>query len=169
MKVNKLVLIVLCLLSFDVLANQRATDFRARDFITKEKIQLSHLEGNVVAISFWATWCKPCIKELNYFKKIALKNEKFKVIAVATDGPETSAQIRGTVRKNKWSPVINVIHDRSGNLTSVYNPTGIVPFVSLIDRCGNLVYSSQGFSQGDGKKYKSKVESLNNNQCKENK
>ena len=38
-------------------------------------------------INFWATWCRPCVKELPYFEKIneKYKNEKVKVILVSLD------------------------------------------------------------------------------------
>ncbi len=41
-------------------------------------------------INFWATWCKPCIKELPYFEKITetYKNKKVKVVLVSLDFPE---------------------------------------------------------------------------------
>jgi len=38
-------------------------------------------------INFWATWCAPCIKELNSFEKLdkAYKNEKLKVLLISVD------------------------------------------------------------------------------------
>ncbi len=41
-------------------------------------------------LNFWATWCKPCIKELPYFLQIAQenKNSNVKVILVSVDFPE---------------------------------------------------------------------------------
>lgn len=41
-------------------------------------------------INFWATWCKPCIKELPYFKELdsIYKDEKLKVVLVSLDFPK---------------------------------------------------------------------------------
>ena len=41
-------------------------------------------------INFWATWCKPCIKEIPYFKELdsIYKNEKLKVVLVSLDFPK---------------------------------------------------------------------------------
>lgn len=41
-------------------------------------------------INFWATWCKPCIKELPYFKELdsIYKDEKVKVVLVSLDFPK---------------------------------------------------------------------------------
>jgi len=41
-------------------------------------------------INFWATWCKPCVKELPYFEKLTetYQNDKVKVILVSLDFPK---------------------------------------------------------------------------------
>src|SRR5512137_1558298 len=43
----------------------------------------------IYIINFWATWCKPCIKELPDFERINAdyRNEKVKVILVSLDFP----------------------------------------------------------------------------------
>lgn len=53
----------------------------------------SYLEKSndtVYIINFWATWCKPCIKELPDFERINkdYRNEKVKVILVSLDFPD---------------------------------------------------------------------------------
>ncbi len=44
-------------------------------------------KGKVVLVDFWATWCKPCVKELPYFEALHenFKGEKIKVILVSLD------------------------------------------------------------------------------------
>lgn len=41
-------------------------------------------EDETVIINFWATWCKPCVKELPYFEELT-KSGKYKVILVSLD------------------------------------------------------------------------------------
>ena len=36
-----------------------------------EQFEFKSVRGKVVVISFWASWCKPCIQELGYLKKLA--------------------------------------------------------------------------------------------------
>ena len=46
-----------------------AIDFKAKD-IDGNTIELSKYKGKVVILDFWATWCRPCIKEIPHLKKI---------------------------------------------------------------------------------------------------
>ena len=62
------------------------------------KVSLADYKGKVVIVSWWATWCKPCIMELKFLNKLAKKYPKdLVVIAIATDGSETQAAINSTV------------------------------------------------------------------------
>lgn len=50
---------------------------------------LHKTNDTVYVINFWATWCKPCIRELPYFEKIntEFSNSKVKVVLVSIDIP----------------------------------------------------------------------------------
>ena len=43
--------------------------------------------ADIQIINFWATWCKPCIKEIPYFENInsSYKNQNVKVVLVSLD------------------------------------------------------------------------------------
>ena len=50
-----------------------------------------HFENDTTyVINFWATWCKPCIKELPYFEAVdsLYANQKLKVVLVSLDFPD---------------------------------------------------------------------------------
>lgn len=59
------------------------------DFEEFEKLLQKNNDSTYV-INFWATWCKPCIKELPYFEKINTEyaDDKVKVILVSLDFPD---------------------------------------------------------------------------------
>ncbi len=64
------------------------------DFNAFEPI-LHQDNDTVYVINFWATWCKPCVKELPDFEKLnaEYKNQKVKVILVSLDFPNQHEQL----------------------------------------------------------------------------
>ena len=143
--------LVSCLLSGLVYANSERSEMPALDGrdLQGKKVSLGDLKGNVVVVSFWATWCVPCKRELTDLNSVLEKRKKegFRVLAVSMDGPETMADIRGVVRRHKWK--MTVLHDQDGSVTSVHNPRGAAPFTIYVDRCGKMYASHEGYTQGD--------------------
>ena len=66
---------------------------------------LDALQGRVVLVNFWATWCSPCLKEIPTLMQLQaeLADRDFSLIAVSLDEVETSAAL---VRPfmSKWFP-----------------------------------------------------------------
>jgi thiol-disulfide isomerase/thioredoxin len=101
---------------------------------------LLHQENDTTyVINFWATWCKPCVKELPAFEKINEKyaGEKVQVVLVSLDFPnqlETRLipfikkhNIRSKVvflsdgNANEWIPKVNAEWSGSIPATIIYN------------------------------------------------
>ncbi len=84
-------------------------------------------------INFWATWCKPCIKELPYFEKVdsLYKDEKVKVILVSLDFPEKiESQLIPFVADNQiQSEVVVLLDGKYNNWIDKVSPewTGAIP------------------------------------------
>jgi thiol-disulfide isomerase/thioredoxin len=55
-----------------------------------QKLSMDELQGKVVLIDFWATWCQPCREALPHIRKIADKfhDEPFVVLSVNVDTDE---------------------------------------------------------------------------------
>jgi len=118
------------------------------------------LAGKVVVLTFWATWCAPCVQEIGFFDKLYRehKDQGFLVLAVATDGPETQSNVRATVRRKKWSVPVYV--DDNGSVMSVINPRASVPYSVVVDRSGRIVQVHAGFASGDEATFKELFENL---------
>ena len=57
---------------------------------------------NIVVLSFWATWCVPCINELDAISEVYeewVDETQVKLIAIATDDTRTKKRIRPN---GKW-------------------------------------------------------------------
>ena len=125
-----------------------------------KKVHIKDFKGKVVMISFWATWCVPCKRELDDLAKIYKKHKKdgLEVLAIATDGPETYSEIRGVVKRHRWP--FRILPDKEGEATSVLNPRGTVPFSMYVDRHGRLAHDHEGYGQGDAQKMAKKIAAL---------
>jgi len=69
-------------------------------------------------VNFWATWCKPCIKELPVFEKINTdyKSEKVKVLLVSLDFPEQKEkQLIPFIAKRKINSEVVLLDDPDAN------------------------------------------------------
>ena len=60
------------------------------DFTGLEEALLKRKDDTTYVVNFWATWCKPCIKELPYFERLGseYKAQNVKVVLVTLDFPE---------------------------------------------------------------------------------
>lgn len=112
-----------------------AADFRS--------VLESH-RGEVVLVNLWATWCKPCLKELPDIARVQQKyrDKKFTVIAVSFDDLEDlETKVRPFAQK-QLSDFINYLQneDDPEKFVSVMDKSweGVVPTNFLFDRAGNL-------------------------------
>ena len=70
--------------SVDAVEGNKAIDFTLKNLDGKE-ISLSDYKGKKVLLNFWATWCKPCKKEMPDMEKLHQDNPDIVVLAVNID------------------------------------------------------------------------------------
>ncbi len=114
-----------------------------------EHVAAKDFAGKVLLINFWATWCGPCLQELPHFDKLykELADDGLVVLAISTDGPETASNVRRTVKRRKWK--MPILLDQEGVVSGLLNPRGTNPFTMVVDRCGRVVYTHEGYNSGD--------------------
>jgi len=69
-------------------------------------------------INFWATWCKPCVKELPYFESFntSIGDQKIKVILVSLDFKnQIKSHLEPFIKKNKYSSEVILLTDNKYN------------------------------------------------------
>tara|TARA_R100001369_G_scaffold77006_2_gene106262 strand:+ start:2153 stop:2785 length:633 start_codon:yes stop_codon:yes gene_type:complete len=83
----------------------------------QEKI-LQKSNDTTYVVNFWATWCKPCVKELPYFERINKEyaDKKVKVILASLDFPnKVQSQVVPFIKKNKLHSEIVLLDDADAN------------------------------------------------------
>lgn len=101
-------------------------------------------------ISFWATTCKPCIRELDAINDSYpdwVEEANFRVVAVSTDDSRFSSQARALAEGHGWSDFM-VLYDKNQEFMRAMNVT-LTPQVFVVDKDGKIVYSHTGYTPGN--------------------
>lgn len=112
-----------------------------------------------ILLSFWATWCKPCVEEMAEYNEIysELKLKGMKMFAISTDNEKTVSKVKPFVKSKGYS--FPVLLDTNSEVSRKYYAKAI-PFTVLIDKKGNIVYTHLGYMRGDEELVKKKIEEL---------
>ena len=116
--------------------------------------------GKITVISFWATWCSPCKKELDAIKDYYPEwQEKYGVqlIAVSVDDSRTAAKIPAMVEEKGWE--YRILHDAMKEFQTAANISS-VPHTLLLDKEGNIVFEHTGYAPGDELELEEKIKAL---------
>ena len=99
-------------------------------------------------ITFWATWCKPCKRELEALNDIqeALENKNIHLIALSIDDTRSVSKVKPTVLSNEW--YFDVYFDKNKQLFQKFNFT-YIPSLVLLDKSGKILYQHSQYSPGD--------------------
>jgi len=130
--------------SSQTLPNVKLRDIAGTTINTSE---LSTTDAPVI-ISFWATWCKPCILELSAYKDLYEKWEKeygAKVVAVSIDDARNAQKVPGFIKGRAWP--FQVLLDVNQDFKRALNVNN-VPHTFLVKN-GTIVWQHSAYSAGD--------------------
>ncbi len=105
-------------------------------------------DGNPIIISFWATWCKPCVHELNTIAEVYedwQDETGVKLIAISVDNSRTSGGVLPLVNGKDWE--YEVYLDENGDFKRAMG-VNVVPHTFLVDGKGNVVWQHTSFTEG---------------------
>ena len=137
---------ILCIVlaaASQVFSATRMPSFALPDVVTGEIVKSSIFEGKTLLITFFATWCPPCIEEIPTLKKLhqAYENRGFSVIGFSVDQGGVKA-IQKLIKK--WSindPVILADSKTMQRFGGVYG----IPESFLINKKGHVVKRYSGY------------------------
>jgi len=116
--------------------------------------------GKPIIISFWATWCKPCKKELDAIAKNYADMQKetgVKLIAISIDDARSSGKVVTDVKSKGWEYEVYI--DENQDFKRAMNVNN-VPHTFIVDGNGQIVWSHNSYAEGDENKLFENVKKL---------
>lgn len=104
--------------------------------------------GKPMIVSFFATWCKPCNRELKAINEVYADWQEetgVKLIAVSIDQAQNINKVKPLVDENGWN--YEVLLDPNGDLKRALG-VQLIPYVMVLDGKGNIVFKHNGYTDG---------------------
>ena len=141
--------LIICLLAgYGVaLAQLPAVTLKTLDGGSVQSETLSN-DGKPFIIDFFATWCKPCNRELSAIAEVYedLQQETgVKIFAVSIDQAQNTNKVKPLVDQNEWE--YDVLLDPNSDLLKALGGQ-MIPFVVVVDGKGNIVAKHSGYTDG---------------------
>lgn len=130
--------------------------------IDGNKVDISQLgaDGKIIILSFWATWCVPCKKELTNITDLYedwQKNYNVEMIAVSIDDSRNVTKVKPTVDGSGWP--YRVLLDPNQDLKRALSFQN-VPYTVVTDKSGNIALVHSGYVEGDEFELEEKLKEL---------
>jgi thiol-disulfide isomerase/thioredoxin len=119
-------------------------------------------DNHPIVISFWATWCKPCKKELNNIAEVYEEwqdETNVKLIAISIDDSRSISKVSPYVNASDWDYEIYL--DPNGDLKRALG-ISTVPHTFLLNNQKEIVWQHKGYIDGDEEKLFEKIKALAN-------
>ena len=104
--------------------------------------------GKPIIIDFFATWCKPCNRELSAISEVYedwQEETGVKLIAVSIDQAQNINKVKPLVDSHGWE--YDVLLDPNSDLKRALG-VQTIPYTIIVDGKGNIVYRHNGYVEG---------------------
>lgn len=105
--------------------------------------------GKVTVISFWATWCIPCMKEIKnirtHLPEWRAETPEFDYVTVSVDDSRATAQVKSYAKSQGWDFASYL--DPNSDLKRSLNFEN-VPFTIIVGKDGKIAYMHSGYEEG---------------------
>lgn len=153
--------ILICLFGFFLNAQTQMPNVSLNDLEGK-KLSITNdfnEKDKIYVFSFWATWCTPCINELDEMNDVLedwKKELNLEVIAVATDDSRTQKRIKPLVNGKGWE--YKILLDSNQDLKRALSIVNI-PYTVVVKN-GVIVHIQNGYVPGSESELYQKLKSL---------
>jgi len=127
-----------------VLKDSSGADIFLRDYCGSLRQPWKNKTKHVVMLSFFATWCQPCLKEIPELEKLAVefRGQNLKIFLI--DLKEQREPVQKFCRENNIT--LPVLFDKYGVVAGKYQATSL-PRLFVIGREGRIVWQSTGYQE----------------------
>jgi len=141
------------LLPFSIAAQTGKRDLPSVDLKTLDgnNINTSSFvnDGKPIVISFWATWCKPCINELTNMAELydEWKEETgVRIIAISVDDARNQSKVMPFINGKGWE--FDVYLDPNADFKRALN-VNLIPHTFLLDGNNQIIWQHNSYAEGD--------------------
>jgi peroxiredoxin len=133
---------------FGIVSAQNINDLSLKDVDGNAYSIKTALSRGPILLAFWATWCKPCRKELPALKSIyeTYADSGLSILAISQDAPRSLGKVRSYITASDL-PYHFLIDPNGEQSSRLY--VRDVPYLILTDRSGRVVYTHRGYRNGD--------------------
>lgn len=111
----------------------------------REEIRISQFKGSVVVVTFWASWCGPCLRELPVLD--ALQKSAGSRIHIVAVNVKDSVQDYRIIRRQLKDTALTFTHDSRGAIAEGF-AVNSYPNLYVIDQSGTIAAVHVGYGDG---------------------
>ena len=141
-------IILFCLLFCGLFSQDKLPNYSVK-LLNNQSKNLYDLSNDVTLISFWATWCLPCIKEIDKINLFVKDFKNLSIILINTDKAGEVPKVKRLINTKKY-PIDNQYHivmDFNQKLSRSFNAQPIP--LTLITKDNRIIFRKRGFNLGD--------------------
>jgi thiol-disulfide isomerase/thioredoxin len=133
----------------------------AAESIDGQKFKLSDSRGKITVLSFWASWCGPCMQLVPVERALTerMKGKPFAMVGVNGDGILADARRAVEHEKMTWPSFWNGKDGSDGPISSAWDVSGW-PTVYVIDAGGIIRIKSEGYGPTSSNELNGSVDEL---------
>jgi cytochrome c biogenesis protein CcmG, thiol:disulfide interchange protein DsbE len=117
-------------------------------------------KGKITIVSFWATWCTPCKRELDVLNDLYgewVEKYDIQLLAITIDDSRGLSKVPAMVQTKGWE--FTVLADSKQELQQALN-FQTIPQTFLLNEKGEIVYAHNGYNSGDEIELEKKIGAL---------